>query len=65
MINAAGRNIPEIIKGYKTVQPYAGPFSLVPTGRLAGPKIRMNKPGRKNCLNRLIRQLKQPGSKMA
>ena len=50
MINAAGRNIPEIIEGYKTVQPYAGPFALIPSGRMAGPKIRLNKPGSEKLL---------------
>ena len=50
MINAAGRNIPEIIEGYKTVQPYAGPFALIPSGRIAGPKIRLNKPGSEKLL---------------
>ena len=50
MINAAGRNIPEIIEGYKPVQPYAGPFAIIPSGRMAGPKIRLNKPGSEKLL---------------
>ena len=50
MINAAGRDIPETITGYKTIQPYAGPFAIEPSGRMAGPKIRMNKPGSEKLL---------------
>ena len=50
MINAAGREIPEIIKGITKVQPYAGAFALTPTGRLVGPKIRAGKPGSEKLL---------------
>jgi len=50
MINAAGREIPEIIKGITKVQPYAGPFALTPSGRLVGPKIRAGKPGSEKLL---------------
>ena len=44
MINQAGREIPDIITGLGKVYPYAGPFAYVPEGRLAGAKIRFNKP---------------------
>ena len=63
MINAAGRNIPEVIKGYKTVQPYAGPFSLSPTGRMVGPKIRMNKPGSEKLLKSIDQAIEATGLK--
>ena len=63
MINAAGRNIPEVIKGYKTVQPYAGPFALSPTGRMVGPKIRMNKPGSEKLLKSIDQAIEATGLK--
>lgn len=44
MINAAGRLIPDTIKGINKVRPYAGPFAVVPEGRMTGPKIRVNMP---------------------
>jgi len=50
MINAAGREIPEIIRGINNVKPYAGPFALVPQGRMVGPKIRAGKPGSEKLL---------------
>lgn len=42
MINAAGREIPSSIPGYKKIQPYAGPFATVPPAgaRKAGPKLK-------------------------
>lgn len=42
MINAAGREIPSSIQGYKTVIPYAGPFATQPAAdmRKAGPKLK-------------------------
>ncbi|MGL5513395.1 MAG: citrate lyase subunit alpha, partial [Sporomusa sp.] len=44
MINAAGRVIPDHIAGLSQVRPYAGPFAAIPAGRMAGPKIRANRP---------------------
>lgn len=44
MINTAGRMIPDQIAGLKQVHPYAGPFATIPTGRMAGPKLRVNMP---------------------
>lgn len=44
MINAAGRIIPDQIAGLSQVRPYTGPFATIPAGRMAGPKIRANKP---------------------
>lgn len=44
MMNAAGREIPESIPGLRKVVPYAGPFSLIPQNRLAGPRLSVNLP---------------------
>jgi citrate lyase subunit alpha/citrate CoA-transferase len=45
MINAAGREIPASIVGYKDVQPYAGPFATQPSGRKVGPVLKAVYPG--------------------
>lgn len=45
MINAAGRQIPEVIPGIDNIKLYQGAFAYQPTGRLtAGPKITVDKP---------------------
>lgn len=44
MINKAGREIPSIIPGMGEVKLYNGAFGTVPTGRMVGPKIALNKP---------------------
>ena len=61
MINAAGRNIPEAIAGYKSFQPYAGPFALIPTGRMVGPKIRFSKPGSEKLLKSIDQAIDAAG----
>lgn len=45
MINAAGRILPDTLPGFSSIKPYQGPFATIPEGRMAGPKIRINKPG--------------------
>lgn len=44
MINAVNRDIPEKVAGFSNLKPYAGPFATIPTGRISGPKIPVNKP---------------------
>ena len=43
--NKAEREIPEYIKGYGEVKPYAGPFATEPTGRKYAPLKSFSKPG--------------------
>lgn len=50
MLNAAGRDIPESIKGYKKVIPYSGPFSTQPSGNKVGPKLTAVFPGTEKVL---------------
>ncbi len=50
MKNAAGREIPVSIQGYKEVKPYAGPFATQPDGRMAGPKLKAVFPGTEKVL---------------
>jgi len=45
MINAAGRNIPDEIKGYGKVRHYKGAFKYVPTGNRYGPVKKFIRPG--------------------
>lgn len=63
MINAAGRNIPDTIKGIDIVKPYAGPFATVPEGRLWGPKIRVNKPKSEKILKSIDQAIDASGLK--
>lgn len=50
MINAAGRDIPESIRGYGAVKPYAGPECAVPTGTRAGRALSRSLPGENKVL---------------
>ncbi|SDF36708.1 citrate lyase subunit alpha [Sporolituus thermophilus] len=63
MINAAGREIPETIKGFGKVRPYAGPFATIPEGRMAGPKIRVNKPKSEKLLKSIDQAIEASGLK--
>ncbi|QJW48542.1 hypothetical protein HA075_24485 [bacterium BFN5] len=61
MRNAAGRDIPEFITGFKRVVPYQGPFAIQPTGRLTGPKIRMEKPRSEKILKNIDQVIEATG----
>lgn len=61
MINAAGRVIPEQIKGLGKVLPYAGPFATIPEGRMSGPKIRVNKPRSEKLVKTIDRAIEAAG----
>lgn len=61
MINAAGREIPEIIKGITKVTPYAGPFAICPQGRMVGPKLHAGKPGSEKLLKSLEQAIDASG----
>ena len=63
MINAAGREIPKQIKGYRQVTPYGGPFALTPQGRMVGPKIRAGRPGSEKMLPTLEAAIEASGLK--
>lgn len=63
MINAAGRLIPETIKGFDEVKPYAGPFVIMPVGRMAGPKLKVNKPGSEKLLKSIEQAIEASGLK--
>ncbi len=63
MINAAGREIPNSIKGYKEVEPYAGPFAQKPRGRMAGPMLTAVIPGTDKLLPTLDEAIDAAGLK--
>lgn len=61
MINTAGRSIPDQIAGLTNVHPYAGPFATVPSGRMAGAKIRLNKPKSEKLLKSIDQAIEATG----
>ena len=61
MINQAGREIPDTINGIAAVRPYAGPFALAPQGRMAGAKIRFNKPQSDKVLKSIDQAIEASG----
>lgn len=63
MINAVGRSLPESIKGFDSIKPYAGPFATAPQGRMAGPRIRANKPGSEKLLKSIEQAIDASGLK--
>lgn len=63
MINAAGREIPEVIAGLKRVVPYAGPFALEPQGRMAGPRLTVRRPGADKRLESIDQAIDAAGLK--
>lgn len=63
MINAAGRFIPDTIKGLDKIKPYAGPFATQPEGRMAGAKLRVNKPGSDKMLKSIEQAIEASGLK--
>jgi citrate lyase subunit alpha / citrate CoA-transferase len=63
MINKVGRTIPETLSGYSTVCPYSGPFVAQPTGRMAGPLIRAQKPTGEKLLSSLEQAIDASGLK--
>ncbi|AIF50381.1 citrate lyase subunit alpha [Pelosinus sp. UFO1] len=63
MINAIGREIPENIAGIKNIKPYGGPFEYVPTGRLTGPNIILNRPRSEKVLKSIEQAIDATGLK--
>ncbi|MCX7781133.1 MAG: citrate lyase subunit alpha [Negativicutes bacterium] len=65
MINAAGREIPASIEGYKEVVPYAGAFATQPPAgaRKAGPKLKAVYPGANKLLNSIDEAIEACGLK--
>lgn len=65
MINAAGREIPLSIQGYKEVLPYAGPFATQPptNARKYGPKLKATYPGTDKVLKSITEAIEASGLK--
>jgi len=65
MLNAAGREIPAGIQGYKDIIPYAGPFETQPPVgvRKAGPKIKAIYPGVNKLLQSIDEAIEASGLK--
>ncbi|MDF2929332.1 MAG: citrate lyase, alpha subunit [Anaerospora sp.] len=63
MINAAGREIPTSIQGYKNIVPYAGPFATQPSAdaRKAGPKLKAIYPGTNKLLQSIEEAIEASG----
>ncbi|NLI92604.1 MAG: citrate lyase subunit alpha [Peptococcaceae bacterium] len=63
MKNAAGREIPGSIPGYKEFTPYAGPFVTHPTVRKAGPVLKAVYPGADKVVKTLDEAIEASGLK--
>lgn len=65
MINAAGREIPASIQGYKEIIPFAGPFAIQPlaNARKAGPKLKAVYPGDNKLLQSIEEAIAAAGLK--
>ncbi|TCL38196.1 citrate lyase subunit alpha/citrate CoA-transferase [Anaerospora hongkongensis] len=63
MINAAGREIPTSIQGYKNIIPYASPFATHPVAdaRKAGPKLKAIYPGTNKLLQSIEEAIEASG----
>ena len=61
MINAIGRIIPDTINGLQIIKPYAGPFAITPAGKMAGSKLRVNKPGSEKLLKSIEHAIEASG----
>ena len=65
MINAAGREIPASIQGYKEIIPYAGPFAIQPpaNAQKAGPTLKAVYPGDNKLLQSIEEAIEAAGLK--
>lgn len=65
MLNAAGREIPASISGYKDVKPYAGPFATQPPANACrvGPKLKAVSPGTDKLLKSIDEAIEASGLK--
>lgn len=63
MMNGAGRHIPEVIKGYKEVKPFAGVFAYEPVGYTVGKKLAAFKPGTNKVVDSLEAAIEASGLK--
>lgn len=65
MINAAGREFPSIIAGYKEIIPYAGAFATYPPSgiRRAGASLKANYPGTDKLLHSIDEAIEASGLK--
>ncbi len=61
MINGAKREIPENIPGLKQYVLYNGADTVVPTGRVAGKKLRTAKPGQDKVLDSIETAVRKTG----
>lgn len=63
MINAAGRNIPDQIRGIENYKAYEGKDGITPTGNIAGKSLRTSKPNQNKILANLEEAIKATGLK--
>lgn len=65
MINAAGREIPESLEGYKKIVPYGGPFNILPPegARKSGPLLKFVRPGAEKVLQSIDEAIDASGLK--
>jgi citrate lyase subunit alpha/citrate CoA-transferase len=63
MKNAAGREIPSSIPGYREFRPYAGPFATEPTGYKVAPALKAVYPGTDKVLKSLDEAIEASGLK--
>ncbi len=65
MMNAAGREIPATIQGYRAIKGYAGPFATLPpaAARKAGPVLKAVYPGANKLLHSIEAAIEAAGLK--
>ncbi len=61
LVNAAGRELPEKIKGYKAIVPYAGPFAVEPKPSKAPAWAGRARPGENKLLPDIAEAIRQCG----
>lgn len=61
--NGVGREIPEYIEGIGKIRPYESPFSLIPQGRKAGPKLKRPLPHQSKLVGSIEEAIKATGLK--
>ncbi|EAX48019.1 citrate lyase, alpha subunit [Thermosinus carboxydivorans Nor1] len=63
MINAIGREIPDLVEGYGAVKPFAGAFHTVPDMKRHAPRVKAVRPGENKVLSSLEEVFRRIGIK--
>lgn len=61
--NGVGREIPEYIEGIGYIKPYEGPFSVIPEGNKAGPRLKRPLPHKTKLIDSIEEAVRATGLK--